>query len=368
MPEAMALRVQAPQINTVESYQQGAANQLQFNAEEMRQTKQRIQDMSAVALGVMGGDLNGKPNPERWQQAIDMYQSQSGVDLSSFRDRPDLAQTIARAGLDTMQQLNVARDERDYKLALQRFNQSVSNAAAARALAREKFDYQKTRDQEELTRQAAQQEADRLALLNAPAKPNSSLGKIAADFEAGLIDEATYKAAIAKATASSNGVTITNPDGTVTQIGGSSMPKLTEGQSKNTSFLIRAQNSNAILDSLENEGTDFGAKIKSGVPFNLGNFAQTPEYQQYDQAKRDFINAQLRKESGAVISEEEFANAEIQYFPQPGDSAAVIAQKRRNRQDAIKGFEIGAGPGAAAVNQGVSGGDLIVDYTDYFKD
>jgi len=62
---------------------------------------------------------------------------------------------------------------------------------------------------------------------------------------------------------------------------------------------------------------------------------QGPRYQQFRQAQRDFINAVLRKESGAAISASEFENAEKQYFPQPGDSQQVIAQKAKNRATAI---------------------------------
>ncbi len=54
----------------------------------------------------------------------------------------------------------------------------------------------------------------------------------------------------------------------------------------------------------------------------------------------------LRQESGAAINEGEFNNAKKQYFPQPGDSKEVIEQKRLNREAAIKGFDIAAGPGA----------------------
>lgn len=70
-----------------------------------------------------------------------------------------------------------------------------------------------------------------------------------------------------------------------------------------------------------------------------------PKYQQYRQAQRDFVNAILRKESGAAISQGEFANAEKQYFPQPGDSQEVIAQKAKNRQTAIETIANAAAPG-----------------------
>jgi hypothetical protein len=91
-----------------------------------------------------------------------------------------------------------------------------------------------------------------------------------------------------------------------------------------------------------------GARGQALVSFSFlahhwGNYALTPEYRQYDQAKRDFVNAILRQESGAVIADSEFANAEKQYFPQPGDDPATIEQKRRNRETAIKAIREASG-------------------------
>ena len=40
----------------------------------------------------------------------------------------------------------------------------------------------------------------------------------------------------------------------------------------------------------------------------------------------------------------EFDNAKKQYFPQAGDSPAVIEQKRKSREMVINGFARGAGP------------------------
>lgn len=62
-----------------------------------------------------------------------------------------------------------------------------------------------------------------------------------------------------------------------------------------------------------------------------------------EQAKRDFINAKLRPESGASIADPEYANVDKQYFPQWGDTREVIAQKRRNREAAIFGTSRAAG-------------------------
>lgn len=140
----------------------------------------------------------------------------------------------------------------------------------------------------------------------------------------------------------------TGPDGTrIVQGAGAAdkIPKLTESEGRNTGFLIRAQESGAILDSLEAEGTNLGDRLASNVPI-LGNYMVSDEYQKFAQAKRDFVNALLRRESGAVISPEEFDNADKQYFPQPGDSKEVIAQKRANRASAIAGLRVGSGKGA----------------------
>jgi|GEM_PF-4073831 len=138
-------------------------------------------------------------------------------------------------------------------------------------------------------------------------------------------------------------------------------------QGKNTGFLIRAQEANKAITELEGEGTSAWNKIAGAVP-GVGNYLVGEDAQKLTQAKRDFINAQLRQESGAVISPEEFANAEQQYFPQPGDGPEVIAQKRRNRENAIAGFRIRSGPGAQAVDQmqpaQAPGG--AVDYREYF--
>lgn len=145
------------------------------------------------------------------------------------------------------------------------------------------------------------------------------------------------------------------------------MPSLNVEQGKNTGFLLRAQDSDKIITKFEDEGTSTWNKAMSGLPGGLGNHAISSEAQQLGQAKRDFINAVLRQESGAVISPEEFANAEQQYFPQPGDGPEVIAQKRANRENAIAGFRIRSGPGSGVADRAQQPQGGVVDYTDYFK-
>lgn len=122
---------------------------------------------------------------------------------------------------------------------------------------------------------------------------------------------------------------------------------LNEGQSKDLLFANRMTESNNILNELAGKGVYRSSDIQRGaekVPLIGGALSAaanaivaSPDQQRVDQAKRDFINATLRKESGAAIGQSEFDNAERQYFPQIGDSPEVIAQKAANREQAIAG-------------------------------
>ncbi|CAN7452794.1 hypothetical protein LJR066_002849 [Acidovorax sp. LjRoot66] len=117
---------------------------------------------------------------------------------------------------------------------------------------------------------------------------------------------------------------------------------LNDVQSKALQFGTRMQEAGSIIDKLATAGVTQSGLIKRGADaIGLGgvaNFTQSPEQQQVEQAQRDFINAVLRRESGAAIADSEFSNANKQYFIQPGDSPEVQAQKRRNREIATAGI------------------------------
>lgn len=121
--------------------------------------------------------------------------------------------------------------------------------------------------------------------------------------------------------------------------------KPTDEQTKSSLYATRMFQAERILRDPKVTGaaTSLTQRGLGAVPV-AGNFMVSESYQHFDQAQRDFLNAVLRRESGAVISESEFNNGRKQYFPQPGDSPAQLAQKQRNRMEAIKGVATGAGP------------------------
>lgn len=138
---------------------------------------------------------------------------------------------------------------------------------------------------------------------------------------------------------------VINPPGLETQPTNpySTGKSTTEPQAKDQVYASRAFGAEKILRSTEAAATDLQQKGLSNVPL-VGNYLVSKEFQNSDQAQRDFVNAILRRESGAAINKDEFVNARKQYFPQPGDGPEVIAQKRMNRQTAIEGIAGGGGP------------------------
>lgn len=129
--------------------------------------------------------------------------------------------------------------------------------------------------------------------------------------------------------------------------------RLTDSQANALGFAERMSAADKIISmpDITKAATDIEQKAKAGIPL-VGNALITPEYQRYDQAKRDFINATLRRESGAAISPSEFDSAEKQYFPQPYDTPEVLAQKKRNRETSMRAIaRAGGAAGQELANQ-----------------
>lgn len=132
----------------------------------------------------------------------------------------------------------------------------------------------------------------------------------------------------------------------------------TEQQANSALFATRMLEADKILNDpgMIAASISPAQAVQGAVPL-IGNALVSDQKQAVTQASRDFINAVLRRESGAAINESEFANARQQYLPQPFDRPEVIKQKAKNRATAIKAIELGTGPGYAKQMQGKSAGD-----------
>jgi len=107
-------------------------------------------------------------------------------------------------------------------------------------------------------------------------------------------------------------------------------------------FANRSTEANDILTSLE----DTNKFLLTSKALNLRearDFIKPQSLKKYEQAQTNFLNAVLRKESGASISPEERASGEAQYFAKTGDGEELILQKQRNRIDALNSLIGSAG-------------------------
>lgn len=104
-------------------------------------------------------------------------------------------------------------------------------------------------------------------------------------------------------------------------------------------FARRMQIAIEQMEALEDSGfnpVNFGESvIIEDMPFApdwAENYMKSAKYQQYQRAMKDFVLAQLRRESGAAITAGEFETARGVYAPEPMDKAPAIADKRQARR------------------------------------
>lgn len=113
--------------------------------------------------------------------------------------------------------------------------------------------------------------------------------------------------------------------------------KANEGQLASSVFANRVGAANDVLAELEAipdfDPTSLQTAFFEAIPG--GNLALSDNEQRFAQAKRDFITAVLRKESGAAIGKDEFINEDKKFFPQVGDKPAVLKQKAIGRKRAF---------------------------------
>jgi len=261
----------------------------------------------------------------------------------------------AQQNLDTLYKIysEDARNEYEYKREVKKIVYEIANEKEKRAL--EKLDKQEERQYDE--RQATLKDIKDIATQamqnQAPAGVLSDIfkaksyqeavqvaGKYGGDYlqrELLLQQIENVKSQIAERN------NVSNSYGTIT-----GKPQ-TAAQSSANGYADRVAQADVIISTL---GNKFTSKLAIGG--SLPNRLQSDDRQMYEQAKRNFVNAVLRRESGAAIAESEFVSAEKQYFPQAGDNSGVVLQKEQSRNTAINNIYR-----EASVNRPVLPGQII---------
>jgi hypothetical protein len=117
--------------------------------------------------------------------------------------------------------------------------------------------------------------------------------------------------------------------------------RFTEGQSRDNVYATRAEGALAALDGIDQTLTNRTELLAESVPLGFGRAIQTPEFQQARAAGREFLQASLRKDTGAAITTQEVEEYGSVYLPQPGDTPEMLAWRRTARQRALEALRSG---------------------------
>lgn len=115
-------------------------------------------------------------------------------------------------------------------------------------------------------------------------------------------------------------------------------------------FWNRAQEAEKNLSKLESSIEKMGTIDRARMRF-APNWAQSDEGQSYNQSQRAFIEAVLRKDSGAAIPPAEYTSLSMTYFPQVGDGPDILKQKKAARDTQLRSLKAEAGRGIKAYGE-----------------
>ena len=125
--------------------------------------------------------------------------------------------------------------------------------------------------------------------------------------------------------------------------------KMTTDEGKTALFADRAATAHKAITDAEKlnaePGGTVGALIQQNLPAGAANVLVSGERGKSMDAQRAFINALLRRESGAAINAGEFSSYSKEYFPQLGDTPDQIEGKRKHRAEVIAGLARESGKG-----------------------
>jgi hypothetical protein len=183
-------------------------------------------------------------------------------------------------------------------------------------------------------------------------------------------------------------IPITGPSGE--QLVGKS--SFTEDQGKSAGFALRMNQSTQlfnqpVLDPMTGKPLMIGNKAitledafgapnryqsimrsipSAGLTTGIASLTESSGRQQYRQAQENWVSANLRAESGAVLGIEEIDKEIKKYFPQVDDKPEVIRQKRDVRKSTELAMEVRGGPALKAIKkaqqaQTTGGGRLVTD-------
>lgn len=128
---SIALQVRAPDV--MGAYNAGVQQRLGVDKAKMDQAEHVMQMIGSGAMYAMGGKLDGEVDPQKFNQVLDgmVQMGMPKEEIDKFRGNPAMAPIAARASMTALQQLQLAKSDRDYELALKKFEADLQSGADA---------------------------------------------------------------------------------------------------------------------------------------------------------------------------------------------------------------------------------------------
>lgn len=126
----------------------------------------------------------------------------------------------------------------------------------------------------------------------------------------------------------------------------------TEFEGKAAFYAGNMKAASNVLDKLEAEGMNMskiGNQADTAAAGGAINFVSSPRAQQARQAQKQWAEQMLRMQTGAAATQDEITRTVSTYFPQIGDSAEVVAQKKAQRAQAESGVQSASGRAATRI-------------------
>src|SRR5690349_21601034 len=133
---SIALQTRAPDV--MNAFSQGQQQAAGIQAAKRQNAEKILQTIGSVAIGAMGGKIDGPVDPERFDQGLEIL-SGVGIDVSKYKGRPELAPIAARASMDALKQVQIAQSDEELQVTLQKFEQQMEQSDRTYELQREKF-------------------------------------------------------------------------------------------------------------------------------------------------------------------------------------------------------------------------------------
>lgn len=126
----VALGADYSQPNVIGAFEAGVQGRQTEQNNQIELARKGLENIGSIALGAMGGKLDGQADPKLYEQGLDMLAAQ-GINVDAFRGKPQIAPLVAKASMTALQQLQNARDDAQLGLAMKEFQFRLSQAAKA---------------------------------------------------------------------------------------------------------------------------------------------------------------------------------------------------------------------------------------------